>query len=138
VSRSLTESRPAQARQALAGDEGCGFAAVPAKARNLAHHLGVTVLAFDQPGAGETPVPLTVEADELVLGLVAEARRVGNGKVAHFGISFDANYSAMTGLLAAVNASIVLGGPIDHALAPDALRRLPYGLGTVSIACLLH
>jgi esterase FrsA len=94
----------------------------------LAQNLGVTVVTFDQPGTGETPVPLTVEADEVVLGLVAEARRIGNGKVAHFGTSFGANYSAMTGLLGVVDASIVLGGPIDYAFTPEALAKLPYGM----------
>jgi esterase FrsA len=94
----------------------------------LAQRLPVAVLAFDQPGTGENTAPLTAEADELVLGLLAEARRVGNGKVAHFGTSFGANYSAMTGLLGAADASIVLGAPIDHAFAPDALQKLPYGM----------
>jgi len=75
----------------------------------LAQGLGVTVLAFDQPGTGENPAPLAIEADEIVLGLVKQARDIGNGKVAHFGISFGANYSAMTGLLGAVDASVVLG-----------------------------
>jgi esterase FrsA len=94
----------------------------------LAQHLDVTVVAFDQPGTGETPAPLTVEADEIVLGFVAAARGIGNGKVAHFGISFGANYSAMTGLLGAVDASIVLGAPVDRAFAPEALEKLPYGM----------
>jgi esterase FrsA len=94
----------------------------------LAQHLPITVLAFDQPGTGETPVPLALESDEVVLGLVKEARRIGNGKLAHFGMSFGANYSAMTGLLGVVDAAIVLGGPVDHAFAPDALRKLPYGM----------
>ena len=64
----------------------------------LAQRLGVTVLAFDQPGTGENPAPLVIEADEIVLALAARARDIGNGKVAHFGLSFGANYSAMTGL----------------------------------------
>jgi esterase FrsA len=70
----------------------------------LAQGLRVTVLAFDQPGTGENPAPLAIEADEMVLGLVKQARAFGNGKVAHFGISFGANYSAMTGLLGIVDA----------------------------------
>ncbi|WP_047491445.1 alpha/beta fold hydrolase [Terriglobus sp. TAA 43] len=94
----------------------------------LAQHLPVTVMAFDQPGTGETDVPLSAAADEVVLGLVAEARRIGNGKLAHFGMSFGANYSAMTGLLKVVDASIILGGPVDHAFAPEALQKLPYGM----------
>jgi esterase FrsA len=94
----------------------------------LAQKLGITVIAFDQPGTGETPVPLTAEADEVVLGLVAETRRIGNGKVAHFGTSFGANYSAMTGLLGVVDASIVLGAPIDYAFTSEVLEKLPYGM----------
>jgi esterase FrsA len=94
----------------------------------FAQRLGVTVLAFDQPGTGENPAPLAIEADEFVIGLARQARNIGNGKVAHFGISFGANYSAMTGLLGVVDASVVLGGPIDRAFEKEALERLPYGM----------
>ncbi len=94
----------------------------------FAQRLGVTVLAFDQPGTGENPAALVIEADEIVLGLARQARAIGNGKVAHFGLSFGANYSAMTGLLGAVDASVVLGGPIDQAFAKEALEKLPYGM----------
>jgi esterase FrsA len=94
----------------------------------LAQRSGATVAAFDQPGTGETPVPLAIEADEIVLGLVKEARRLGNGKVAHFATSFGANYSAMTGLLGIVDCAVVIGAPIDAAFATDALRKLPYGM----------
>jgi esterase FrsA len=97
----------------------------------FAQRLGVTVLAFDQPGTGENPAPLTPEADELVLGLARQARTLGNGKVAHLGLSFGANYSAMTGLRGAVDASIVLGGPIDKAFATEALGRLPFGMADI-------
>jgi esterase FrsA len=97
----------------------------------FAQRLGVTVLAFDQPGTGENPAPLAIDADEIVLGLARQARDIGNGKVAHFGISFGANYSAMTGLLGVVDASVVLGGPIDRAFAKEALERLPYGMADI-------
>jgi esterase FrsA len=94
----------------------------------FAQRLGVTVIAFDQPGTGENPAPLTIEADEIVLDLVKQARKIGNGKVAHFGTSFGANYSAMTGLLGVVDCSVVLGAPIDKAFAREALDKLPYGM----------
>jgi len=94
----------------------------------FAQRLGATVLAFDQPGTGENPAPLAIEADEIVLGLATHARDIGNGKVAHFGLSFGANYSAMTGLLGVVDASVVLGGPVDQAFAREALEKLPYGM----------
>ena len=97
----------------------------------LAQRLALTVLAFDQPGTGENPAPLVLEADEIVLGLARQARGIGNGVVAHFGLSFGANYSAMTGLSGAVDASVVLGGPIDRAFAREALEKLPYGMADI-------
>ena len=87
--------------------------------------IGVPV---DQPGTGENPVPMTIEADETVLALVIEARKLGNGKIAHFGTSFGANYSAMTELTGAVDCSVVLGGPVKAAFEKGALARLPYGM----------
>jgi esterase FrsA len=90
--------------------------------------LGLTVLAFDQPGTGESTATLTKEADEVVLGLVREAKAIGNGWVAHFGLSFGANFAAMTGLSGAVNAAVVLGGPTDKSFAEEHLGKLPYGM----------
>lgn len=97
----------------------------------LAQRLGVTVLAFDQPGTAENPVPLTIEGDEIVLGLVAQARQLGNGKVGHFGLSFGGNFSAMTGLAGVVDAAIVLGAPVDKCFENEVMENLPYGMGDV-------
>lgn len=97
----------------------------------FAQRAGVTVLAFDMPGTGENPVPLGPDADALVQGLVVAARGVGNGLVAHLGISFGGNFSALTGLTGTVDAAVVLGGPVDGAFEPANLRRLPYGMADI-------
>ena len=48
---------------------------------------GVRVLAFDIAGTGESAVPMTPDGGaEIVRGLIAEARTLGNGIVAHLGI----------------------------------------------------
>jgi esterase FrsA len=94
----------------------------------LAQRLNVTVLAFDMPGTGENPVPLNIQGDELILDLVKQARELGNGKVIHFGLSFGGNFAAMTGLSGAVDAAVVLGGPVDKAYSRENLERLPYGM----------
>ena len=94
----------------------------------FAQNAGVSVLVFDQPGTGEMPVPLTHDADELVLGLTREARSLGDGRVAHYAMSFGANFAAMTGLLEAVDAAIVLGAPIDGAFSRESSEKLPYGM----------
>jgi esterase FrsA len=90
--------------------------------------LGLTVLAFDQPGTGESTATLSKEADEVILGLVREAKAIGNGWVAHFGLSFGANFAAMTGLSGAVHAAVVLGGPTDRSFVEEHLGKLPYGM----------
>ena len=85
----------------------------------FATRAGVTVLAFDMPGTAENPVPLGPDADSLVQSLVTAARGIGNGLVAHMGISFGGNFSAMTGLTGTVDAAIDLGGPVDAAFRPE-------------------
>jgi esterase FrsA len=90
---------------------------------------GATVLAFDLPGTGESAgVPMRGAADVIVLGLVAEAKKLGNGKTGHIALSFGANFSAMTGLSGAVDASVCDGGPVLNAFAPEHLARLPFGM----------
>jgi esterase FrsA len=69
----------------------------------LAQRLGITIWGFDISGTGESTIPLSVKGDELVLGIVNEARKLGNGKVAHLGFSFGGNFSAMTGHSGAVD-----------------------------------
>lgn len=96
----------------------------------LALSLGtqMTVLAIDMPGTGETPVPLDASGDEAIAGIVGYARTVGDGRVAHFGMSFGGNFSAMSGLTGLVDAAINLGGPLVESFEARHLVGLPYGM----------
>jgi esterase FrsA len=89
---------------------------------------GVSTLAFDNPGTGECPAPLDAFADEIIRGLASYARTLGDGRVAHFGMSFGGNFSAMSGLSEIVNAAIDLGGPVEGAFDRDHAAALPYGM----------
>jgi esterase FrsA len=81
-----------------------------------AARLGVRVLAFDIPGTGESVVPMTADGGaEIVRGLIAHARTLGNGVVAHFGISMGGYFSARSGLAGEVDAAVVFGGPVEAA-----------------------
>jgi esterase FrsA len=52
-----------------------------------AQYTGATVVAFDMPGTGEIAhVPLSAEADEVVLGLVDEVRGMGSGRVGYIAL----------------------------------------------------
>ncbi len=93
---------------------------------------GVTTLAFDHPGTGESEVPLDAAADEVILGLVRAARALGNGQVAHFGFSFGGNFAAFTGLSGAVDAAINVGGPVDAAFDPANFRQLMFGMADIA------
>jgi esterase FrsA len=92
----------------------------------------VTVMAFDQPGTGETQAPLDAYADEVIQGLIAEARRLGNGTAAHFGLSFGGNFAAMSGLSAAVDAAIDLGGPVQASFEAGNIQHLMFGMADIA------
>jgi esterase FrsA len=89
---------------------------------------GVTTLAFDHPGTGETAIPLDEHADQVIRGLADYARGLGNGRVAHFGASFGGNFSAMSGLAGIVDAAVDLGGPVVDSFDPEHVKNLPYGM----------
>jgi esterase FrsA len=77
---------------------------------------GVRVVAFDIAGTGESAVPMTPDGGaEIVRGLIAEARTLGNGIAVHLGISMGGHYSARSGLAGEVDAAIVFGGPVEDA-----------------------
>ena len=81
---------------------------------------GVRVVAFDIAGTGESAVPMTPDGGaEIVRGLIAEARTLGNGIVGHLGISMGGYYSARSGLAGEVDAAIVFGGPVEDAFSRD-------------------
>ncbi|MER5359560.1 alpha/beta hydrolase [Streptomyces sp. NPDC002785] len=94
----------------------------------LALALPARLLLFDIVGTGETAhLPMTPDGGaEVIAGLVSFARTIGNGKVGHFGISMGGYYSARTGLTGAVDASVVLGGPVECSFAPG--RGFAFGM----------
>jgi esterase FrsA len=98
----------------------------------FARGSGVTTLAFDQPGTGESEVPLDGFADEVIRGLVAVGRTIGDGRVAHFGFSFGGNFAALSGLSGAVDAAIDVGGPVDASFEPENFHRLMYGMADIA------
>jgi esterase FrsA len=101
-------------------------------AASLAIAANITVLAFDIPGTGESDEPLDEFADEIFLALISAARQIGNGKVAHFGLSFGGNFSAMSGLTGQVDAAVNLGGPIATAFTPGNFRNLMFGMAGIA------
>ena len=96
---------------------------------STAQITGATALAFDLPGTGESAgVPMRKSADDVVLGIVEKAKQLGNGKTGHIALSFGANFSAMTGLRGAVDASVCDGGPVLNAFTREHLAHLPFGM----------
>ena len=94
---------------------------------------GVTTLAFDHPGTGETAIPLDEHADEVIRGIADYARTLGDGKVAHFGVSFGGNFAAMSGLSGIVDAAVDLGGPVvGRVRSPRTCRTCPTACTTSS------
>jgi esterase FrsA len=94
---------------------------------NLALRTGMAVLAFDIPGTGESRVPMTAtDGPEVIRGLVADARKIGDGYVAHLGLSMGGYFAARSGLAGEVDAAIVIGGPVERAF--DTSRTYVHGM----------
>lgn len=84
----------------------------------IALRTGATVLAFDIPGTGETEAAFSMASTELIDGIAAAARALGDGRVFHLGISMGGYFSAYSGLRGVVDASVVCGGPVEATFAP--------------------
>jgi esterase FrsA len=95
----------------------------------LALRTGAKVLAFDIPGTGESRIPLSPASTQIVDGLIAAARELGDGRVAHLGISMGGYFSAYSGLAGLVDAAVVLGGPVEASFA--AGRRWEFGMADI-------
>jgi len=95
----------------------------------LALSTGARVMAFDIPGTGESQIPLSPSATQIVDGLIAAARTLGDGTVAHLGISMGGYFSAYTGLAGLVDLAVVLGGPVEASFAAD--RRWEFGMADI-------
>ncbi|HEY1738752.1 MAG TPA: alpha/beta hydrolase [Acidimicrobiia bacterium] len=94
-----------------------------------AQFTGATVVAFDMPGTGEIAhVPLNADADEVILGLVDAARKIGNGTVGYIAFSFGGNFAAMVGLRGVVDAAVNDGGPVKDSFTAEHLSQLPFGM----------
>lgn len=81
----------------------------------LARRLPVRLLAFDIPGTGENPVPMSRASTGMIDGLVGAARAMTSGPVAHVGVSMGGYFSAYSGLSGLVDASVSFGGPVEAA-----------------------
>ncbi|MEY9935537.1 esterase FrsA [Catenulispora sp. GP43] len=92
----------------------------------------VAVMAFDHPGTGETAAPLDGHALDVIDGLIAAARELGDGRVAHAGFSFGANLSGSSGLRGVVDAAIDLGGPMVASFTPANFEHLMFGMRDIA------
>jgi esterase FrsA len=96
---------------------------------SMALETGARVIAFDIPGTGESQVTMTPESTEIIDGLVTAARRLGDGRVFHFGISMGGYFSAYSGLAGMVDGSVNFGGPVVATFAPGK----PWAEGSIGI-----
>jgi esterase FrsA len=95
----------------------------------IALTTGTRVLAFDIPGTGESDIPLGAASMQIIDGLIAAGRELGDGRVAHLGISMGGYFSAYSGLAGLVDAAVVLGGPVEASFATD--RRWEFGMADI-------
>ncbi|MFI1198541.1 hypothetical protein ACH4VR_03555 [Streptomyces sp. NPDC020883] len=85
----------------------------------LALPTGTRIMAFDHAGTGEiSHIPTTPDGGiDIVDGLIAEARTMGNGQVAHFGLAMG-GYDAA----AAAGRSVVTVSGDRRTVSPGVTR----------------
>jgi esterase FrsA len=97
--------------------------------RALATSLPVRMLAFDIPGTGENPIPMSRPSTRIIDLIVAAAREMTHGPVLHVGISMGGYFSSYSGLSGLVDAAVSFGGPVDAAF--DRNRRWQHGMAGI-------
>ncbi|WP_328831640.1 alpha/beta hydrolase [Streptomyces sp. NBC_00252] len=102
-----------------------------------ARATGLLIAAVDMPGTGESTVPLSPDADHILVGLIAQLRRAYGQPVGFYGISFGAHWAAKLALAGHVDAAVDLGGPTGVADEPIDLLGLPHGMPGI-VANALH
>jgi len=93
----------------------------------LGAHL--RVVACDIPGTGDLiEIPTSRASTEVLDQVVAFARTLTTGRVGQLGFSFGGYFSAHAGLTGAVDAAVVIGGPVSNTFAESNIDGLTYGM----------
>ena len=82
---------------------------------SMAMALPARVLAFDIPGTGESPMPLSRRSTEIIDSIVTAARGMTSGPVMQVGVSIGGYFSAYSALAGIVDAAVSFGGPVEAA-----------------------
>jgi esterase FrsA len=95
----------------------------------LARLSGLTVVAIDMPGTGESEVPLGPDGDLIIAAAIDQlAARWQAPTRSFFGISFGGHWAAKLALTDRVDAAIDLGGPVGAGEHAIDFATLPNGM----------
>ena len=79
----------------------------------LARLTGALVCAFDMPGTGESPGPLSSDGERVHLGVIDALRaELSPPHVSLIGLSFGGHWAAKLALLGKVDCAVDVGGPV--------------------------
>jgi esterase FrsA len=92
---------------------------------------GIATLALDMPGTGECPIPVSVDAERVLLAAIDAARadtRIDADRVGCYGLSFGGHWAVKLALQHPEWAGAVqVGGPIHHSFQGAWVSGLPLG-----------
>lgn len=93
--------------------------------------LGIATLTLDMPGTGESPIPLSPNAEQLNLAAVDYLRNhsaIDAGRIGVWGVSFGGYFAVKLALLRPeLSAAVNNGGPVHHAFSREWFAKLPDG-----------
>ena len=93
--------------------------------------LGIATLTVDMPGTGECPIPVSPEAERVLLAAIDAVRQhnfIDAARVGCYGLSFGGHWAVKLALLRPELSGVVNNaGPVHHTFQPEWVQTLPMG-----------
>jgi esterase FrsA len=92
---------------------------------------GVATLAVDMPGTGECPIPVSPDAERVLLAAMDAVRQhesIDEARVGCYGLSFGGHWAVKIALVQPELLGVVNNaGPVHHTFQPEWVQTLPMG-----------
>ena len=92
---------------------------------------GIATLTVDMPGTGECPIPVSRDAERVLLAAMDAVRQhssIDGARVGCYGLSFGGHWAVKVALMRPELSGVVNNaGPIHHTFQPEWVQALPMG-----------
>lgn len=95
------------------------------------HKQGIATLTVDMPGTGECLIPVSLDAERVLLAAIDAVRQhesINEARVGCYGLSFGGHWAVKVALMRPELLGVVNNaGPVHHTFQPEWVQTLPMG-----------